>query len=600
MQKTGLTERANIHRNIENKIPHIQSKLGINQKTPPALFPMIQKHTAPRRQKVNTWLRSFTLGVAVALMTSLPVKAAESIFFIYGPLKFSLRVESLENFAKDGAVNKNLELFLRGTTKEQQEEYRRALLERADVDPLLVARFFNTDIGADMLNRLGRLINIQGGGNGKFALRGALIQAAMSPDGLTLLNFMNKLPTNMQINLSNVVQLSRAINIVVEATKEFTDNIAQLSQMEAQANPPVDFSKLPSLSEPGPYGVQPREVWNLTDTKRNRTFYVNVYKPQKWRSGQTPVVVISHGLASRPEDFSQGAEHLASYGFVVVVPQHPGSDLAYAKALIEGTRRDVFDVNDFINRPKDVSYVIDELERRNQQEFGGRLNLKSVGAIGHSFGGYTVLALAGARIDFDNLQKDCDRQFSALNTSLFLQCRALSLPRQDYNFKDERIAAIFAANPVNTSIFGQQQLSQINIPVFIGAGTYDPATPFVFEQGRSFPWFTTPNKYLLLVEGQAHVDFSQLDANVTNTIKSIDDFTLPSPYLIHTYVRSFGAAFFGFYIAGDQSFQPYLQASYAAYLSQGEQFKAFLITGASSAKLEQKIEEFRQRHSVNK
>ncbi|XTZ20130.1 MAG: hypothetical protein ACQZ3M_00985 [cyanobacterium endosymbiont of Rhopalodia fuxianensis] len=74
-----------------------------------------------------------------------------------------------------------------------------------------------------------------------------------------------------------------------------------------------------------------------------------------------------------------------------------------------------------------------------------------------------------------------------LNTALLLQCRALKLKRKDDNFRDQRIQAVYAINPVNASIFGEQGLNNIIIPTFIGAGNYDPATPFAFEQARLFP-----------------------------------------------------------------------------------------------------------------
>jgi predicted dienelactone hydrolase len=76
------------------------------------------------------------------------------------------------------------------------------------------------------------------------------------------------------------------------------------------------------LRQPGPYGFQ-KETWQLTDQSRNRKFYVDVYKPQRWREGKTPVVIASHGLASNPADFTEAGQHLASYGYVVAIPQHP-------------------------------------------------------------------------------------------------------------------------------------------------------------------------------------------------------------------------------------------------------------------------------------
>ncbi len=538
--------------------------------------------------------RTFAIGLGGAMLTTLPTQAAEKIVVIFGPLNLSIRVESLEEFAKDGVINKNLTLYMGRTTPEQQAEFRKALTTKAEVDPLVLSRFFNTDIGEDLLQRIGRLINIQGGSNGKFALRGALIKASMSSDGLTLLNFLQNLPTNMQIDISRVLNLAYVVDTIVLATNEFTRIISELSAAEAKQST-VNFANLPDLRQPGEYGVQPKKVWVLTDQSRERTFYVDVYLPQKWRPGQTPVVIASHGLASRPEDYASFAEHLASYGYVVAMPQHPGSDYLQARALLEGFSRQVFLLNEFIDRPKDMSFVIDELERRNQSEFGGRLNLKSVGVAGHSFGGYAALALAGARIDYDFLEAECNRLYYP-NTSLLLQCRALKLPRKDYDFRDERVGAVLAVNPVNSSIFGKSGLAQIQIPVFIGAGTYDPATPAIFEQVRSFPWFTTPERYLFLIEGQAHVDFSQLDAGVTSTINSIDDLTLPSPYLIREYAHAMETAFFGTYIAQEQKYRTYLQAAYSSYLSQGQEFKSFLITAASSPMLEQALIDFRNKH----
>jgi predicted dienelactone hydrolase len=351
------------------------------------------------------------------------------------------------------------------------------------------------------------------------------------------------------------------------------------------------------IRQPGNLGFQ-KETFTLTDSSRNRSFYVILYKPQQWREGKTPVVILSHGLASNPEDFEGVAQYLASYGYVVAIPQHPGSDTKQAKALLEGYSREVFELNEFINRPKDISYVIDELERRNQSEFEGRLDLENVGVAGHSFGGYTALAVAGAVIDFDYLQKICDRLYGGLNTSLLLQCKALKLPRQTYNFRDHRVKAVIGANPVNSGIFGQKGLSEIQIPILLLSGNYDPATPAVFEQLRSFIWLTAPDKYLVLAEGQAHVDFSELDAGITKVIDSVPNLTLPEPSLLKSYLHPTLLSFFEVYIANNPQYRPYLGSSYDAYLSENENFKVYRISAASEPALRKAIEEFRAREGA--
>jgi predicted dienelactone hydrolase len=554
---------------------------------------MLPLNNSPRKSRL--WLRSLVLAAVTTLMTALPIKAAEEISAIFGPIKLSLRIESLEAFAQDGTINQNLGFYLNftGATSQEIAQFRQALTDRAEIDPLLLARILNDDIGEELLKRIGRIINIQGGGNGKFAIRAALIQAALdSQEGLTVINFLRYLPTNIQIDVSNVLQLSRSIEIIVKATKQFTEDIAELSASEVAQATPLDFAKMPDLRQPGEFGVQAKVTWHLIDNNRNRRFYVDVYKPQKWRSGKTPVIVMSHGLASNPEHFTSVAKHLASYGYVVVAPQHPGSDFRQAQRLIEGFSRQIFILEEFLDRPKDISYTIDELAKRNQAEFEGRLDLKSVAVGGHSFGGYTALAVGGATLDFDNLQRECNRYFLP-NTALLLQCQALKLPHKDYNFRDERVTSIVLVNPVNSAIFGKQGLAKVKIPVLVGAGTYDPATPIVFEQVRSFPWFGDTDKYLLVVEGQAHIDFAQLDAGVTDVIDSVDNLTLPAPALIQDYGNSIITAFLGVYLLKDeQTYKPYLQSSYSAYLSQQQQFKAYLITNASSVVLTEMIQQF--------
>ena len=548
----------------------------------------------PRKNPTRR-LRAFLLGLFAASMTALPLKAAEEIEFVYTPLVFSVSVASLETFAKEGKIDANLKRFLARATPEAREQFREALLTKIDIDPVLLSRFFNTVMGADMLSRLGKGITIEGGINGKYALRGAIVSAAFDPGGLTLLNVLKKFPNNIQLQGEEILGLAKTIDYAVYVAEIFIKDMRLWTAEEAAAvKPAINYASLPDLRQRGSFQVK-KEVWNLTDSSRNRSLYVNVYIPQTSREGQTPVIIFSHGLASRPEDYAQAIEHLASYGFLVAAPQHPGSDTQYLQGMLGGYYRNIFDGNEFINRPKDISFVIDELARRNASQFQGKLNLTNVGVAGHSFGGYTSLAVAGAQIDFDNLAQDCNRPYSGINIAILLECRALELPRKVYNFRDERVTAVFAANPVNRSIFGEKGLSKISIPVLLGSGSYDPAANPIFEQAIPFTWLKTPDKYLAMVEGQAHVNFTELDAGMQKTLESVVDITLPNQNLIEDYTGALLVSFFEVYIADNEKFRPFLRSSYAEYLSQGQKFKLDFITAASDQKLSQLIEKLRAR-----
>ena len=549
-----------------------------------------------RSHRRHPWFRPLVLAVASALITSLPVKAAERIFFTYPPVHVSIRTASIERFANEGVVDANLRFYfdLLGITAQQKVELREALNKRLEIDPIQLSRFFNTSMGERILGRIGSLITIQGGRNGVHAIRGALISAALDSGGLTAINFLKKLPTNMQIQGELVLEGVRATKIIVDATQEFIVRMAKLSAQEAATQTPEDFAKLIDPRQPGPYGVQPKLRWQLEDKSRNRRFYADIYQPQRQRAGKTPVIVFSHGLASRPEDFATLGEHLASYGYLVIMPQHPGSDFQQAQALLSGLSREVFYKNEFLDRPKDVSYVLDELERRNQREFSGRLDLTSVGIIGHSFGGTTALLVAGAEFDWQNLKQECGPS-NYPNTSLFLQCQALDLPQDQYAFRDKRITSVFTLNPVTSALFGREGLAKVKIPVVLLAGSFDPAAPAVLEQMRTFPWLGSADKYLVLSDGQAHIDFSQLDAGISDLLGSMGDLTLPSPDLLNTYRDGLLVPFFEVYLSKNPEFKPFIESysSYAQHLSQGQEFKIYLISGKSSQALVEEIQQFR-------
>lgn len=515
-------------------------------------------------------VKYLTLATLSASVIIFPVYAQSRLIFIYPPFNLSLGVDSLELFANEGVVNNELAFYmnLAGVDEEQQEAFRAALLQNADLNPIEVSRFFNTPMGEELLTRVGQLFSIQGGRNGKYALRGAIVQATFDEkEGLTLLNFLRHLAVNMQFNLLEMFEAANLLERLGEGTNAIVAKMKTLSSQQAQLETVPDFSTLGDIRQQGSYGVAPTRKLTLFDKSRQREFNVLLVQPQRWREGKTPVVVLSHGLASRPEDFEQRAKQLASYGFVVALPQHPGSDFKQLEAMLQGFSREVFKVNEFIDRPLDVSYVIDELERRNNIEFEGRLDLNNVGAMGHSFGGYNALAVAGASLNFATLEETCNRDVWGPNISLLLQCRALELPRKKYNFRDERVTSALVINPVTSAVFGAEGLSNVTIPVMLGAGSSDPATPAAIEQLKAFVWIDTDDKYFVLVEGQAHVNFSQLDGQMKAVLDSLPELKLPKQQILDTYGNALLVAFAEVHTANNEQYRPFLTASFGNYIS---------------------------------
>ena len=552
-----------------------------------------KKFNRPKPFLWQKWLFYLALGIIPPVLAAVPVEAAEKILINYKSALVSIEVDSLETFAVEGTINRELEPYAKEFDSKTLAEFRQVLIKRQNANPVQLYRFLRTPMGEEILTQVGNIFNLPGGRNGKYAIRAAIVKAAFDEsEGLTLLNFLRQFSTDIEVRADRLLKLANLVEILLEETDEMVAKIAKLSLTEAASSTRVNFATLRDLRVNSDRGWNKQTI-TLRDKSRQRNFQVDLYKPKKWRAGKTPVVVASHGLGSDRDYFEKRAQHLASYGYVVAVPQHPGSDSNQFQDMLQGYSREVFKLKEFIDRPLDISYLLDELERRNDTEFEGKLDLKEVGVIGHSFGGYTALALAGAEIDFEQLETDCNRPVWEPNFSLLVQCRALKLPRQTYNFRDRRVKAVMALNPLNSSLFGAEGLSKIQIPVFLGAGSDDPATPAAIEQIRSFTWLKSPDKYLALIEGQAHIDISQLRGIVSEFVESLSDATVRERELIPQYTNAMVLAFFEYYVAKNPDYFPYLQASYAKYISQ-EPFNIYLVKSSSSALiLEEAVEEFK-------
>ncbi|MGL5133418.1 MAG: alpha/beta hydrolase family protein, partial [Planktothrix sp.] len=227
---------------------------------------------------------------------------------------------------------------------------------------------------------------------------------------------------------------------------------------------------------------------------------------------------------------------------------------------LQGEVKDLFEPAQFIDRPRDITILLNQLEKLNSSDFNNQLDLQNVGVIGHSLGGYTALVLSGATLDFTKLKTNCKLSDIPLNPSIFLQCRALELPENNYQLKDSRVKAIFILNPVNSIILGASGLSQIKIPVFITASNADFLAPALSEQLQSFTWLTTPNKYLMMQNHATH--FYDITQENTSELSKLPQFVPPTSEISRNYIKALSTAFFNTYLTQNSEYKPYLNAAY--------------------------------------
>ncbi|WP_418006544.1 alpha/beta hydrolase family protein [Nostoc piscinale] len=319
------------------------------------------------------------------------------------------------------------------------------------------------------------------------------------------------------------------------------------------------------MQKPGSLKSQ-KYTLNYFDSARNRTLLTNIYLPNLLTPA--PVIVISHGLGTDSSNFQYLATHLASYGFAVVVPNHPGSDPKQLRSQLPEQATQLVTADEFQNRPLDIKYILNQLEKSDKSDarFKGKLNLQQVGVIGHSLGGYTALALAGAKINFTQLKQDCTTEAlrQTWNMSLLFQCRALELPNQSVNdnLQDNRVKAAIAINPITSSIFGKTGLSQIKTPVMIVASSNDTVAPALFEQILPFSWLTNSQKYLVTLIGGTH--FSTIgDGNPASGQIALPTDVVGDVLQARRYINAFSVPFFQTYIAKKPHYISYLHPAYA-------------------------------------
>jgi len=544
---------------------------------------------------MKKFLKYLSLGLLSTVLSTSPGLGAERISLFYPPFgEFSLSTEALETFAKEGKITGELDIYAQRATPQQLAQLRELLQQRFKVTPTLVSQFTYSPIGEQVVKRLGELLLTESRQNGFYALRAAFILAAAdSKEGLTVINIMRKFPSpTIKLNFSE------GVRIVNNLSELFRDRDAVVAYLQQQAiaevsNANIDFSQQPDLRQPGKFQSQ-KLYFELNDAKRNRRLPVDVYLPEVTAQSPFPLIVISHGLASDRYALAYLAQHLVSYGFAVAVLEHPGSNAERFQQYFAGLAGPP-QPREFIDRPLDVKYVLDELQRleRLNSSLKGKLNFQQVGAIGHSFGGYTVLTLAGAKLNFAQLRQDCYPNRS-LNLSLFLQCQAAELSPTDYALQDQRIKAVMAINPINSSVLGESGIGQIKVPAMLVTGSQDIFAPAIPEQIRPFTWLAQQNKYLVLIENATH--FSALaETNPENNVLPVPTGLLgPDPAAVYSYLKTLSVAFMETNLLNNSEYRTYLQPSYAQYISQ-DPFKISLLNSLTTEQFIQAL-----RNSPNK
>ena len=211
--------------------------------------------------------------------------------------------------------------------------------------------------------------------------------------------------------------------------------------------------------------------------------------------GTFGLIVISHGAGGLALNHRDLALALASHGYVVAAPTHP-----------RGKDNDVSGVGVWVGRPKQVSRVIEAV--LEDAELGSHIQRERIGVVGHSNGGYTALAVAGATPSPAAIVAHCrqypdDSKFCSFGGAATRE--AARTVRDIPDVRDPRVRAIVLMAP-NAAPFTDDALARVTVPVRVYGAEHDDLTLVRYHAGRLAKVLPPQSEYVLVTRA-GHFSF---------------------------------------------------------------------------------------------
>lgn len=230
------------------------------------------------------------------------------------------------------------------------------------------------------------------------------------------------------------------------------------------------------------------------------------------RTGRHPLVLFSHGFWGAADQTIFLMEALARAGYVVAALHHDDAIPNHRQNPVDlpnFVHAKAWDDAKFFDRKEDMSALLDhllELDGREGSVLFEHLDRNTIGAAGHSLGGYTVLGMAGARASWE----------------------------------DERIRAALLLSPYVHPFYFHGNLKDVRIPVMFQGGTRDVGiTPFL----KSIYKRVAAPKYFFILDKVGHYGWTNFATAGQSTTQALQDGTIKL-------MADYGVAFFDRHLRG--------------------------------------------------
>jgi predicted dienelactone hydrolase len=331
---------------------------------------------------------------------------------------------------------------------------------------------------------------------------GSIDGVPADPNGAELSEALRKASASGDVTIQAVLQAlpgqSATLDLqnALTAIRRMRDQFSPAKALEARlSSVPVDPAQAADGSLPTSRGDQLLPVKH-----RPAPLRIVVIRPERQANGR--LVVISHGLWDSPSSFEGWARHLASHGYSVVLPEHPGSDSSQQRAMLSG-KVPPPSPQELRLRPLDVSAVIDAAGAGGVTGLAA-IDTRRVVVFGHSWGATTALQLAGAAPSSRRLRERCDNLADPeRNISWVLQCNFLTAA-DGPSLADPRVVAVAAVSPPISLLFDHNAARTMNARTLLISGSRDWVVPPGPEAIQRFRHPSEQGHQLVLAKGGDH------------------------------------------------------------------------------------------------
>lgn len=367
----------------------------------------------------------------------------------------------------------------------------------------------------------------------------------------------------------------------------------------------IEHVKLPDRIAPVMIWYPARPASNAPAHEYAKKFWGSAVlnAPPEKKGAPYPLINFSHGIGACGDCSVYYTENLASFGYVVVAIDHKDSAMCHIEGepdismgkialsfLTGGGDLSTTVYNLFSDRFKDsgfspfyraeeASASIDfalALNQKPDSPFFKMMDPEKIGASGHSFGGFTTLAIGGLPYHCENFKYDeqkCSVRSAEERRHLDPCCNFRGKDRDPMFMRDARVKAML---PLGTSTsFPElgQAAKEIKIPFMIINGDSKK-----FEAPWSGAWTIYENapapKYAVRLKKTDHMTISDMTLAANPTIVKLALTGFRSGYREKAQAyKDYSVAFFNLYLKGEPSGEKTLRGPVNKYAEMWRQEK---------------------------